>query len=37
MPRWAVHAKYTSEQTTDLQIEVVDKPAPGAYDLELTR
>jgi hypothetical protein len=37
MPRWATHAKYTSEQTTDLFVEVVEKPAPEAYDLHLSR
>jgi hypothetical protein len=36
-PRWATDVKYTSEQTTDLFVEVVEKPAPGAYDLQLSR
>jgi hypothetical protein len=35
-PRWAVHPKYTDEQTT-VRLEVVQKPAPDAYDLKLTR
>jgi hypothetical protein len=37
LPRWATDVKYTREETTDLSVEVVDKPAPGAYDLTLTR
>jgi hypothetical protein len=36
MPRWATHPKYTSQKTTDLLIEVVETPAPGAYDLRLS-
>jgi hypothetical protein len=36
-PRWAVAAKYTGEQTTDLFVEVVEKPAPGAHDLRLSK
>jgi|SRR5579863_9807968 len=31
-----VPAKYGSIETTDLAIEVVEQPEPGAYDLELT-
>jgi hypothetical protein len=31
-----VPAKYGQEKTTDLVIEVVENPAPGAYDLKLT-
>ncbi|HZY84510.1 MAG TPA: hypothetical protein VFE78_06750 [Gemmataceae bacterium] len=30
-------AKYGQAQTTDLSIEVVEKPAAGAYDLKLSR
>jgi hypothetical protein len=30
-------AKYTQVTTTELQIEVVENPAPGAYDLKLVR
>jgi hypothetical protein len=30
-------ARYGQSQTTDLQIEVVEAPAPGAYDLKLTK
>jgi hypothetical protein len=30
-----VPAKYGQEKTTDLVIEVVENPAPGAYDLKL--
>jgi hypothetical protein len=29
-------AKYGQEKTTDLVIEVVENPGPGAYDLKLT-
>ena len=29
--------RYGQAQTTDLSIEVVEKPAPGAYDLKLSR
>jgi hypothetical protein len=36
MPRWAVHLKYTRPESTDLFVEVVEKPAPGAYDLNLS-
>lgn len=32
-----VPAKYGQEQTSDLSIEVVENPAPGAYDLRLIR
>jgi hypothetical protein len=37
MPRWATHIKYTSEQLTDLFVEVVETPVPGTYDLELSK
>ena len=36
-PRWLVHVKYTHPSTTDVRIEVVEKPAPGGYDLRLSR
>jgi hypothetical protein len=36
-PRWLVNAKYTTENSTDLFIEVVEKPAPGAYDLNVSK
>src|SRR5262249_9210024 len=32
-----VPAKYGSEKTTNLAIEVVANPAPGAYDLKLSK
>ena len=35
--RWLVHEKYTKPETTDARIEVVEKPAPGSYDLKLSR
>jgi hypothetical protein len=37
MPRYATHVKYTLETKTDLSVEVVEKPAPGAYDLSLKK
>jgi hypothetical protein len=30
-------ARYGQAQTTDLSIEVVERPAPGAYDLKLSK
>jgi hypothetical protein len=35
--RSLVPAKYGLEKTTDLAVEVVEKPAPGAYDLKLSK
>jgi len=32
-----VAAKYNAADTTDLSVEVVATPAPGAYDLKLTK
>jgi hypothetical protein len=32
-----VPAKYGQEKTSDLSIEVVENPTPGAYDLKLTQ
>jgi hypothetical protein len=32
-----VNKKYTNVNTTDLNIEVVASPAPGAYDLKFTK
>jgi hypothetical protein len=37
MPSSLVHARYGSEKTTDLVIEVVPQPPPGAYDLALSK
>jgi hypothetical protein len=34
--RSLVPAKYGREESTDLLIEVIENPAPGAYDLRLT-
>jgi hypothetical protein len=34
--RWKTAAKYTRKETTDLRLEVVENPAPGAYDLSLS-
>jgi hypothetical protein len=34
-PRSLVHAKYGQAKTTDLVIEVIENPGPGAYDLKL--
>jgi hypothetical protein len=36
-PVWATHVKYTQESTTDLLVEVVAKPEPGAYDFKLIK
>jgi hypothetical protein len=36
-PNWLTHEKYTKSQSTDLLIEVVENPAPGAYDLEVSK
>ena len=36
-PRSLVPAKYGQEKTTDLAVEVVADPAPGAYDLKLKK
>lgn len=35
VPIWIVPVKYTKPETTDLLVEVVPEPAPGAYDLNL--
>jgi hypothetical protein len=34
--RWLVNSKYTNKDTTNLEVEVVDRPSPGQYDLHLT-
>jgi hypothetical protein len=31
-----IAVKYNAPQTTDLSLEVVASPKPGAYDLEMT-
>jgi hypothetical protein len=36
-PRWLHHSKYLRANTTPLKVEVVEKPAPGAYDFNLTK
>jgi hypothetical protein len=36
-PKWLVHEKYTSPATTDLRIEIVERPGAGNYDLRLIR
>ena len=36
-PKSVIDLKYRDPKTTDLVIEVVESPAPGAYDLKLTR
>jgi hypothetical protein len=35
--KWLIDAKYTNQNTTDLAVEVVEKPGPEQYDLRLTR
>jgi len=37
VPRSLVPSKYGQASTTDLMIEVVENPRPGAYDLRLSR
>jgi len=37
IPNSLLPAKYASAQTTDLTIEVVETPPPGAYDLKLKK
>jgi hypothetical protein len=36
-PKWMMNVKYTNEKTTNLSIEVIDKAAPGAYDLNVSK
>jgi hypothetical protein len=36
-PKWLTHEKYTRPQSTDVQFEVVEQPAPRSYDLDLAR
>jgi hypothetical protein len=36
-PKSFINLKYTSAATTPLSKEVVDKPAPDAYDLQVTK
>lgn len=36
-PKWMMNEKYTEKSTTPLSVEVVEKPAPGAYDLNVTK
>ncbi len=35
--KWLIDRRYTSQDTTPLTVEVVERPAPGQYDLRLTR
>lgn len=35
-PAIKIHPKFLDPQKTPLEIEVVEEPAPGAYDLKLT-
>lgn len=37
MPRWLHDVRYTSEETTNLSVEVVAQPSSGAYDLKLRK
>ena len=37
LPQSLVPGKYGQDKTTPLEIEVVEGPAPGAYDLTLTK
>lgn len=36
VPRALVAVKYTKKETTDLRVEVVEDPAEGAYDFDLS-
>jgi hypothetical protein len=35
--RWFANPKYATIETSGLTVEVVESPAPGAYDFKLTR
>jgi len=35
-PAVEINRKYLSAETTDLEVEVVEKPEPGHYDLKIT-
>jgi hypothetical protein len=35
--RWLVHDKYTRPETTDILSEVIEEPAAGRYDFDLSR
>jgi len=35
--RWFANPKYASTDTSELAVEVVEKPEPGAYDFRLTK
>ena len=37
IPKWMMHEKYTGAETTPLSVEVVEKPAAGVYDLNVTK
>ena len=34
---WVVATKYTTKETTDLFVEVVEQPSPGRYDFNVTK
>lgn len=36
-PKWLHHVKYTTENTTDVLMEVVENAPSGTYDLKLSR
>jgi hypothetical protein len=36
-PKHLIHPKYSDPSTSGLAVEVIDRAAPGAYDLMLTR
>lgn len=36
LPRSLAAAKYSKKETTDLRVEVVEAPAPGAYNFDLS-
>ena len=37
LPRPIINNRFTSEKETDLFIEVIAEPSPGAYDLKVSR
>src|SRR5262245_13848145 len=36
-PKYLINPKFADVQTSGLAVEVVEKPAPGAYDLKVTK
>ena len=36
-PPWLINRKYGNRQTSDLSVEVIDKPDAGRYDFQVTK